>query len=109
MVGVTHVLGTPLLVHIVNAPDIWAITGSIAALVTALATTILAIGIVIAALQLRLNRKFSKIAESDQLLREFDDGKLREACARLEVFDGVETYLESSRSRANKIYARVGW
>jgi hypothetical protein len=81
--------------------------GNIAAIVTAVATSVLAIGVWIAARQLAVTRKFNKIIETDHLVREFDDANLLDAFKRLEKFDGIDTYLDTTRERANKVYGRI--
>ena len=90
-----------------DAGNIWQIRESQASIATAAASVFLAIGVFIAAYQIWLTRKFSRVTESNNLLREFETKNLREACFRLQKFDGVDTYLDTSRRFANDTYNRV--
>jgi hypothetical protein len=98
---------TPSDIYMTGPPNPWQVRESIASVVTAAATAVLAIGLIMTAYQIWLSRKFSRVTESNHLLREFDEKQLRRACFRLQQFDGIETYLETSRHRANKLYARA--
>lgn len=80
---------------------------AISGAVTAAFTIVLAVGIVIAARQFALSRRFSRLQETQHLIDLINASKLSRINNRVERFDGIPTYLETSRQKANRLYARL--
>lgn len=78
--------------------------------VTAAFTIVLAIGVIIAARQFYLSRRFSKLQETQHLIDNLNSSALPIMHKRIDRFtdsDAIGTYLVTSRKRANGVYSRL--
>lgn len=76
-------------------------------IITAVSTAVLAFGVIFAAAQYYLTRKAARLEATQHLIDKLNTSALPAINNRLERFDGLSTYLETSRTRATAVYLRL--